>query len=218
MSKLIKQIHDLILLATDKGLTAYWSDSQIDDGIHKAQMGFYRELIGEFSKTKKVRNELLPFQKKASITITAKFGSLPADYQHERDCWVTSDGKDWPVTILEDGAFRNRLNDTIVNPTTDFTNLIANISFDTSNKIELSAQITPLVFRYFIAPIKPVYATTISSGTPVYDDAGSTDVKWTDETHDVIVDRSLLIFGLSMRDQQLQRVGSQSIPSEQSAL
>jgi hypothetical protein len=188
------------------------------NGIHKAQMGFYRELISEFSKTKKVRNELLPFQKKASITITAKFGSLPADYQHERDCWVTYNSKDWPVTILEDGEFRNRLNDTIVNPTTDFTNLIANISFDTADKIELSAQITPLIFRYFIAPTKPVYATNIVSGTPVYDDAGSTDVKWGDVCHDIIVDRSLLIFGLSIRDGQVQRVGQQSLPSEPSAL
>lgn len=216
--KLVKTIYDLITLATDKGLTAYWADTDIMNGVHKAQMGFYRELISEFSKTKKVRNELLPFQKKASITISAKIGSLPADYQHERDCWVTYGGKDWPVAILEDGAFKNRLNDTVVNPTTDFTNLIANISFDSGNKIELSAQITPLVFRYFIPPIKPVYATTISSGTPIYNDSGSTDVQWEDVCHDVIVDRSLLIFGLSIRDGQVQRAGQQVLPSEPSAL
>lgn len=218
MAKLIKQIYDLVTLATDKGLTSYWSDDQIMNGIHKAQMGFFRELIGEFSKTKKIRNELIPFQVTASITITNKIGSLPVNYFQERDATVNYQGADWPVNILEDGAFKVRLNDPIVNPTTDFKNLIANIYYDGGDKIELSAQSTPLKFRYFKIPTKPVYATTISSGTPVYDDANSVDVDWSDITHDVIVDRSLLIFGLSIRDGQVQRVGMQSIPGEQSAV
>lgn len=218
MAKLIKQIYDLVTLATDKGLTAYWSDDQIMNGIHKAQMGFFRELIDEFAKTKKIRNELIPFQVTASITITNNIGSLPANYFQERDATVNYQGSDWPVTILEDGSFSVRLNDPIVNPKTDFKNLIANIYNNGGDKIELSAQITPLKFRYFKVPTKPVYATTLSGGQYVYDDAGSTDVDWADPTHDVIVDRSLLIFGLSIRDGQVQRVGMQSIPTEQSAV
>src|SRR5690349_13284197 len=104
MAKLIKQIYDLVTLATDKGLTSYWPDTDIMNGIHKAQMGFFRELIDEFSKTKKIRSELTPFQVTASLTITNKIGSLPGNYFQERDATVNYQGADWPVNILEDGA------------------------------------------------------------------------------------------------------------------
>lgn len=277
--KLIKQVTDLIQLATDKGITGYHSDSQIMDVIDKTQMGLFRPLIQDFAKTKQVRNELLPFQKRANITIASKIGDLPADFEHEMDCWVTVSSVDYPVRIIEAGMFRNRLRDPIDTPST--TNLIANIYFDTTKKIELSSQITPLVFNYFKRPIKPVYATTLnytftvtsanatvgatytnngqtftvlatisggvtlvcksvgapaSSGTLtrvtgsgdatitfasvtastqyIYSDADSVDVEWTSLVHDILVERSLLMLGLSMRDGQLQRVGQQPAPLE----
>lgn len=279
MPKLIKQIYDLVVLASDKGITGYHSDSQIMDVIDKTQMGLFRPLIQDFAKTKQVRNELLPFQKRANITIASKVGDLPADFEHEMDCWVTVSSVDYPVRIIEAGIFRNRLRDPIDTPST--TNLIANIYFDTTKKIEISSQITPLVFNYFKRPVKPVYATTLnytftvtsanatvgatytnngqtftvvatisggvtlicksigapaSSGTLtratgtgdatitfsavtastqyIYSDADSVDVEWTSLVHDILVERSLLMLGLSMRDGQLQRVGQQPAPLE----
>lgn len=281
MAKLIKQIYDLINLATNKGLTSYHSDSQIMDVIDQAQMGLFRPLIQEFAKTKQIRNELLPFQKRASLTITAKVGSLPSDFEHDIDAWVTVSSIDYPVRIIEAGAFRTRLRDPIDIPST--TNLIANIYFDSTKKIEISSQITPLVFNYFKRPIKPVFVstlthtftvtsanatagatytnngqtftvvTTISSGlvlvctspgSPtasgtltkatgtgdatitfsavsstsqyVYDDTASTDVEFTPLLHDVLVQNSLLLLGLNMRDGQVQRVGQSPIPKEAS--
>lgn len=279
MAKLIKQIYDLVVLATDKGITGYHSDSQIMDVIDKTQMGLFRPLIQDFAKTKQVRNELLPFQKRASITIASKVGDLPTDFEHEMDCWVTVSSVDYPVRIIEAGMFRNRLRDPIDVPST--TNLIANIYFDTTKKIEISAQITPLVFNYFKRPVKPVYATTLnytftvtsanatigatytnngqtftvvatisggvtlickSIGAPagsgtltkvtgtgdatitfsavtastqyIYSDADSTDVEWSPTVHDKLLDGSLGLLGLSMRDGQVQRAGQQPIVND----
>ncbi len=212
MAKLIKQIYDLVALATDKGITGYHSDSQIMDVIDQTQMNLFRPLIQEFAKTKQVRNELLPFQKRASIPITAKIGDLPSDFEHEMDCWVTVNSVDYPVRIFEAGTFRNRLRDPIDAPST--TNLIGNIYFDTSKKIELSAQITPLVFNYFKRPVKPVFATTLVSSQYIYDDANSVDVEWSPLVHPILVEKSLLMLGLSMRDGQLQRVGQSPVPIE----
>lgn len=159
MAKLIKQIYDLINLATNKGLTGYHSDNQIMDVIDQVQMGLYRPLIKEFAKTKQIRNELLPFQVRASVTMASKIGSLPAAFEHEIDAWVTVSSVDYPITFLEAGQFRERLRDPIDIPST--TNLIANIYYDTAKKIEISNQITPVVLNYFKRPAKPVFATYI---------------------------------------------------------
>jgi len=282
MAKLIKQIVDLVVLATDKGLTNYHSNDQICDAIDQAQMGLFRPLIKEFAKTKVIRNELLPFQKRSSITITAKIGSLPSDFEHEIDAWVTVSSIDYEVRLFEAGMFRKRLRDPIDVPST--VNPIANIYNDTTKKIELSNQITPLVFNYFKRPVKPVFATalaytftvtsanatvgatytnngqtftvlyTIASGTILvcgstgapaasgtltkasgtgdatiafsivvastqyaYDDANSTDVEWSHLMHDILVERSLGLLGLNMRDGQVQRAGQHPEPLEVSA-
>lgn len=213
--KLIKQITDLISLAVDKGLTNYHSYEQIMDVVDQAQMGLFRPLIKEFAKTKIIRNELLPFQKRAPIVITSKVGPLPDDFEHEIDAWVTIDSVDYPCRLFEAGMFRNRLRDPIDIPST--TNLIANIYFDTTKKIEVSNQINPLVFNYFKRPVKPVYATTIDTGQLIYDDAGSTDVEWSPLLHDILVERSLAPLGLNIRDGQVQRAGQPMEPKELSA-
>lgn len=160
MAKLIKQIYDLINLATNKGLTGYHSDTQIMDVIDQAQMGLFRPLLKEFAKTKQIRNELLPFQMRASVTVASKIGSLPADFEHEIDAWVTVSSVDYPITFLEAGQFRERLRDPIDTPST--TNLLANIYFDSAKKIEISNQITPIVLNYFKRPVKPVFVTTLT--------------------------------------------------------
>ena len=85
MAKLIKSIYDWVALATDKGLTSYFPDDQIMNVIDSVQMALYRPLIEQFAKTKQIRNELLPFQKRATIVITSKVGPMPADFEHEID-------------------------------------------------------------------------------------------------------------------------------------
>jgi len=169
MAKLIQQIHDLINLAIDKGITEYISTSQIDDAIDQAQMGFFRSLIKEFAETKVIRNELLPFQKRANITITSSVGSLPSDFEHEIDFWVAVSSVNYEVRLFESGTFRRRLRDPIDVPST--TNLIATIYYDSGKKIEVSNQITPVVINYFKRPVKPVYATTFNTGQYIYNDA-----------------------------------------------
>jgi hypothetical protein len=242
-------------------------------------MGLFRPLIKEFAKTKIIRNELLPFQVRASVIIASSIGSLPADFEHEIDAWVTVNSITYEVRLLESGMFRRRLRDPIDVPST--TDLIANIYFDSTRKIEVSNDITPLVLNYFKRPVKPVYATALaylfvvtsanatvgatytnngqtftvlytiaasttlvcsSTGAPAvsgtltkasgtgdatitfsgvsastqyaYNDANSTDVEWSGIMHDILVERSLGILGLSMRDGQVQRAGQQMEPKE----
>lgn len=210
--KLIKQIYDLVNLATDKGITGYHSDSQIMDAIHEGQMMLWRDLIKAFPENKRVRNDLLPFEKTASITITAKIGSLPTDFEQEIEGDVTVSSVRYPITFKERGFFRARVLDPVDPPTTK--NVMACIYFDTTRKIEIAPDITPLSLSYWKKPVKPVFSTTESGGTFLYDDATSTDVEWSDTMHDILKRNALATLGLSMRDGQVQAAGAIPKPKE----
>jgi len=214
LAKLIKQIHDLIDLAIDKGYTDYVSRSQIDDAIDQGQMLLFRQLLQKFPRDKRVRNDLLPFEVRASVTITSKIGSLPSDFEHEIEAWYTASSVDYPIQLVEPGFYRTRIRDVVDPPST--TNLFGSIYNDTTRKIEISSNVTPIVLNYFKRPTKPVFATTLSSGQYIYDDASSTDVLWGATLHHIIVENALGILGLNIRDGQVQRAGQKAEPKEAS--
>jgi hypothetical protein len=279
MAKLIKSIHDLITLATNKGIAGYYSDTQVDDAIDQGQMLLFRQLLQKFPRDKRVRNDLLPFEVKANVTITSKIGSLPSDFEHEIEAWYTAASVDYPVQFVESGFYKTRIRDVVDPPSS--TNIFGSIYYDSGKKIEVSSQLTPIVLLYFKRPTKPVFATTLtytftvtsasatvgatytnngntftvvatisgavtlvctSQGAPassgtltkasgtgdatitfssvtattqyVYDDALSTDVLWSSTVHDILVENTLAILGLNIRDFQVIRSGQKSEPKE----
>ena len=160
MAKLIYQIHSLITLATNKGIAGYYSDTQVDDAVDRGQMRLFRELLREFPKNKRVRNDLLPFEVRANVTITSKIGSLPSDFEHEIEAWYTALSVDYPIAIVEPGFYRARIRDVVDPPSA--TNLFGSIYYDSGRKIEISSNLTPIVLNYFKRPTKPVFATTLT--------------------------------------------------------
>lgn len=211
MAKLIKQIADLIDLATDKGITTYHTPAQKMDVVDSVQMALWRELIQKYPRDKRVRNDLLPFEAQASITCTSSVGSLPTGCEQEIEAYVTTNSIKYPVQIVENGFFRRRVLDPIDPPST--TNVFMRIYNDTTRKIEVSPQITPVILSYWIRPTKPVYATTTAS-QPLYDDTASTDVLWSATVHDIIVERSLKMLGVGLREGILVQVGQPPQPKE----
>src|SRR5258706_5070258 len=153
MAKLIAQIHDLINLAIDKGVTDYISPENIDNTIDAGQQLLFRQLVKDFAKNKRVRNNLLPFEKLANITITTKVGSLPTDFEQEIEIFYTTSGVDYPVTVKESAFFRKAIRDVVSPPTA--TDPIATINYNAGKKIEVYPQITPVTIRYWILPPKP---------------------------------------------------------------
>ncbi len=212
--KLIKQIVDLVTLATDKGITEYHTYDQIMDAIHQAQMPLWRDLVKKFPEDKRVRNDLLPFQVRATVTLTSGIGNLPDDFEQEIEGWaVDANSVKRVLTFKESGFFRERVLDPVDPPTV--TNPMANIYQDSVRKIEVApATITSITLSYFKKPTKPYYATVYQNGQSIYSDADSVDVLWTDVLHDFIVRNSLMILGLNMRDGQVQRAGQEPQPKE----
>jgi hypothetical protein len=225
MAKLIKQIHDLIALAIDKGYTQWIPDADIDNVVDSQQMVLFRDLVKQFPQNKRVRNDLLPFEVQEDITITSRVGSLPAAFEQEIEFWSTAGATGatapkYPVTIVEPGFYRRRVNDVVDPPSAN--NLFAIIhnsatgpSGPKSLAIEVSNQVSPIKCVYFKRPTKPVYGTTgPTNGQYLYDSTTTTDVDWSETMHDILVERSLSILGLSMRDGQVQRSGQAPIPKE----
>ena len=213
MATLIKQIHDLIGLAIDKGYTNYITASQIDDVVDSAQMELFRQLLRQYPKDSRTREHLLPFQvRNTSITVSAKVASLPTACEYPIEFWRTATGVDYPIEIVESGAFRRRLRD-VVDPPSE-TNLIGHVYYDSAKKIELSNQVTPIAMTYFKRPPKPAYGTTAVNGQYVYDETTTTDVSWSPMVHDILIQKSLAPLGLNMRDGQVQRAGQPTEPKE----
>lgn len=213
MAKLIKTIYDLVALATDKGITGYHTDNQIMDAIHEGQMMLWRELVKKFPLDKRVRNDLLPFQKRATCNIDDDdgIGDLPVDFEQEIDAWTISDDDipRYPIKFVEQGFFRKRVLDPIDPPSA--TNPFCCIFFSSSGKqFEIRPAVLPgdgFVLAYWRAPVKPVFSTIESGGTYIYNDATSTDVEWGATMHDIIVRNALARLGLNMRDIQVQSAG-----------
>jgi len=197
----IKQIHDLVDVAIDNGISQYWNRTQIDNAIHQAQMSLFREILKEFPKTKYVRNELRPFMTATNITPTGGSASLPSDFEHEIEANAPTGGVKYPVKILEAGMFRRRTLDPVDPP--HATNVFARIYSVSGPMMEVSPQVSPVEVAYFKTPPKPVYGTTASTGsTPQYsyDETVSTDVLWSHTLFDLLVDRTLPLLGLGMKD------------------
>lgn len=214
MAKLIKQVYDLVTLATDKGITEYHPSAQIMDAVHQGQMTLWRDLVKKFPEDKRVRNDLLPFEVRSVISLTSGIGNLPAGFEQEVEAWaVDANSVKRPLTFKEAGFFRAKTLDPIDPPTA--TDPIANIYFDSVRKIEVApTTITSITLTHFKKPVKPVFAEIFASGQSLYDDANSVDVEWSDTMHDFLVRNALAILGLSMRDGQVQRAGQEPQPKE----
>jgi len=209
MAYFVKQIHDLIDIAIDQGISQYWSRTQIDNAIDSAQMSLFREILKEYPKTKYVRNEILPFHTATNVTMSGASGSLPSDFEHEVEANNATGSVKYPVKILEAGMFRRRVLDPIDPP--GATNVFARIYNGPSGpKMEVSPQVTPVDLTYIKRPTKPVYGTTASTGaTPQYsyDETVSTDLLWSETLYDILVERTLKILGLGMKDGLVYRAG-----------
>lgn len=220
--KFIRQIHDLVDIAVDKGLTNIILRSQIDDAVHEAQMAIYRELVKDYVTTKNpvARKFLLPFEKKASITITAGIGSMPSDFDHELELWATVSSADRPVYIKEAGEFKKamwrhkfRENDPIADA---YTNIFGRIYTDTTKKIEIYPTTTPIVIIYLIAPTRPIYFTSYSATKfqHTYVDASATDVSWAETMWDALKLKTFEVLGMTTQNFQVVRQAQQIQPKE----
>lgn len=214
MAKTIKQIHDLVDLATDKGLTNYSSRAQIDAAVYAGIMDLFRTLKREYPKTLHSRNFMLALQRSATITLTAGIGSLPGDFSHEVQLFVVTTGKNIP--IIERGFWDTRKRDPIDVPSV--SSPICTIYADATGvkKVELypTTAANPGIL-YFKVPTIPQYVTTINGDSQeVYDDTNSVDIEFPATLHDIIFEKALKPLGLAYQNGQILRASDMAVQKE----
>lgn len=209
--KLIKEIHDLINLAIDKGVTDYIPAPDIDNAVDQGQILLYRQLVKDFAINKRIRNDLLGFEKLATVTMAAGIGVIPGDFENEIEVFYTSDGKDYSISIKESGFYRRRLLDVVSPP--DLLNPMATINNNAGRRIEVApSTIASINLRYWILPVKPFYAETTVLGQRVYDDGSSVDVGFTRGMLDILIENTLKILGLNLREFIIAQAGQAPQP------
>jgi hypothetical protein len=173
MTKKIKDIHDEINLLTSKGRSGYHSSSQIDTAIYMASKWLYNEYYQQYERDNYLSDSLSVFlADRAALTLDVNGkATYPTDYNHETGD-ITSNSK--PVKRVTHSQLSKRINSTIVPPTADYPIC----AFYKTHIQFYPITITNVKMSYLKDPVKPVYATTISNGREVYDDANSVDIEW----------------------------------------
>jgi hypothetical protein len=192
---LVKQIHDLIDLAIDKGVTGYLSRQQIDVQIHAVQMDVFRKLLSEYPLTERSRNYLSPFEMEATPDVNSGVATKPLDFQHE--IAVTLDDEDnTEVSIIEEPQWAFRVKDPVDPP----TELHPICCFRKGVIAVRPVEVAKIRIVYFRTPAKPVYGTLPINGRFIYDEASTTDVEFSELLHNRISEKTLMGFGINLRE------------------
>lgn len=204
MAFLVKQIHDLVDIAIDKGVTGYLSRTQIDTQIHAVQMDMFRLLLKEYPRTERSRNYLAPFLTTTNPSVSAAGDATkPGDFQHE--IIVTLNDEDnTEIDIIEEGQWPFRVKDPVDPPS-----VTRPICVFRKNTIAVRPKtLTEIRLVYFRRPIKPIYGTTETNGRLLYNEGTSTDVEWSELLHNRIAEKTLMGLGINLREVGISNASS----------
>jgi len=200
MAKKIKEIHDQINLLTTKGRTGYHTAVEIDIAVYMASKWLFDFYYKMFEENNAIYDSLRPFATDPTVITLNGSGQyiLPADFIHEIG-QITSGTTNIMVDTIDRAALSRRINNNLVPPTVDYPMCAFYATYVQFYPIT----ITNVKFAYLKKPVQPVYATTISNGREVYDDAASVDVEWNEVDLAKVTTRAMSVLGINLEDLKL---------------
>lgn len=199
MAKKIKEIHDQINLLTTKGRTGYHTAAEIDIAVYAASKWLYADYYKLFEQENRFHDSLRPFMTNPTvITLTSGQYTLPADFVHDIG-QITAGTSDIMVDVVDRAALARRRSNSLVPPSADYPICVF---YETYVQF-YPTTLTNVKFSYLKKPVQPVYATTISNGRQVYDDANSIDVEWNEIDVNKISTRAMSVLGINLEDMKL---------------
>lgn len=199
MAKKIKEIHDQINLLTTKGRTGYHTASEIDIAVYMASKWLYDFYYGLFEQNNAIHDSLSPFMTDpAVITLTSGKYTLPDDFIHEIGD-ITAGTENVQVDTVDRAALGKRRNSPLTPPSFEYPICCFYQTYIQFYPITISN----VKFSYLKKPVQPVYATTISNGREVYDDANSVDVEWNEIDVTKVTTRAMSVLGVNLEDSKL---------------
>lgn len=206
---------------TRKNKGEYRSPSEITSTINLVQIKYFDDLLpdvhvkknGYYEENAKVMAKLYPFKKVAALAIdTDGKADYPEGFVYpssmrkkmliQKKCGTANlETKYLPVRMIDDDKLNHVLTSKIIGPK---EHKRAYFCMYSDHIKCFPESLKEADFTYLRRPVDVVYATTIVNGRPEYNSAGSTQLEWPEITHFEIMMRVLQIFGVHMREQDLQ--------------
>ena len=215
----INEVYGLMRVIARKNQLESLSPNEFQVCFNTAQRNYYDFLVGRVEQyrydkptprvglnmTDNVVSRLMPFQKSATVTVTAGVGNKPADFNKLLAMYTPTNQR---VFRIEEDRFAERLGDSIdpVNESNAFY-----VEQSVSWRV-YPTTITSVSVKYLSVPLNSVWAYTLDgSGRPVYTSVGSVQPLWNNNDIDEIVARALKILGVSIKENSLINYGQQVI-------
>jgi hypothetical protein len=197
MAKKIKEIHDQVNLLTAKGRTGYHTPKEIDIAVYMASKILYNEMYRFYEETDEISDSMSVFLSNPTLlTLTSGDAQVPDDFVHEVG-YISANGKQ--VKRVTHAQLAKKLQSALTPVTVDYPVCVFYSTFIRFYPTTL----TNVYMTYLKKPVEPLYAFTVSSGRPVYDDDNSIDVEWGQDDITKLTNKTLEILAQNLSDPAL---------------
>lgn len=161
-----------------------------------------------WQSTEKITNNLRPFIKKVVLQIdpTGK-ANKPTDFVQTSSVRYWYGTKQISVDFANDGDLEEYVGTELLAPTKQFP--VYAVYHD---RLQFYPKdLGRVEFTYLRTPATPVWGYTTVNGRPVYDPTTSVDFEFPEENINEIVSRICKLWGINIREQQIQQFANQQI-------
>lgn len=202
----IDVIHNLFRFLLNKEQGGWYSPSEIDDLLHRAQIWQFSEYLDEYAKTQKMHDALGVFKTPYEfVTSSSGIITLPENYEallqggyvQYYDA-VAAKVRKKVFRVLNDDEIGYRLESQILAPTT-----IDPVGEQTQPGV---IQMHPAAVyegkvMYLKTPTKPVFGFSQTGRVITYDNATSTQLEWKELHQNKILIKAAQMAGVNLDDQ-----------------
>lgn len=207
----------------DKQQQAWYSPTEKDDMLHRAQMSWFMELYGNprtyqpgrytppiaYGVSQKINDSLSPFKKVAAFTSNSSgIITLPSDYIHllalnTSEVLPSGTVVKRPVQILNEDELITRLESQLCPVSVSDPIGIEN----SEKKIQLFPESTQTGKIYYMRmPVAPVYSYTQTGRVITYDNATSVQLEWDEPNVNTIMIKALSFIGINLQAMDLVQI------------
>lgn len=186
----INLIHNDIRSQIKKHNSGFVGPLDIDIAVNKAQYDILDLVIAEYESGQKRSSADQELLKLHTFSGAAEERALPSDvYKLSVVLLADAEGD-----ILDDKRFNDRLNSTIIPPST--SRPIATVYNDGAAKIRILPSASTHKIKYWKVPVTAVYNFTQTDGVITYNPTGSVDVGFPMSEYTRILNRTLFYLGI----------------------
>lgn len=192
----VNEMHIILQDLSNIGQGRYVPAEEIDRALNNGSIDKFNEEKKAFEVNGFISNDLKNFKTRATITLTAGSGPLPANYDYRTNASTVDDLR---IDIVPESEWVENINDPIDPPTLDKPI----VAIRTAVEVR-PITLTSMYLYYLRVPITIVFGyTEDGDGNPIYASGSSTDCDWPVSAHIDIVRRAAVYLGIPLSDQGL---------------